>query len=65
MTVLRLAFRNVLGAGLKTWLNVAVLSLAFVVIVWVQGFYDGVNQQALDAIIDIEYAGGQFWHEEY
>ncbi|MCK7490031.1 MAG: hypothetical protein MZU79_07255 [Anaerotruncus sp.] len=30
MTILKLALKNLLGAGLRTWLNVFVLSLSFV-----------------------------------
>jgi len=65
MTVLRLAWRNLIGAGIRTWLNVLVLSLSFVVIVWVQGFLEGMNAQVRDAMIAAEYAGGQYWHEKY
>jgi len=41
MVSLKLALRNLLGAGLRTWLNVAVLSFAFVVIVFYNGMLDG------------------------
>ena len=33
MLIIKLAFRNIVGAGLRTWLNVFVLSLAFVIII--------------------------------
>jgi ABC-type lipoprotein release transport system permease subunit len=65
MTLLRLALRNLLGAGLRTWLNVIVLSLSFVAIIYVQGMLEGVNRQAADAMIQSEYAGGQYWHQNY
>lgn len=65
MTVLKLAWRNLLGAGIRTWLNVLVLSLSFVVIILVQGFIEGMNVQARDAVTAAEYAGGQYWHKEY
>ncbi len=65
MLVLKLAFRNILGAGLRTWLNVIVLSIAFVMIIWSQGMVDGMNSQAMTALIDAEYGGGQFWHQAY
>ena len=35
----KLAFRNLVGAGLRTWLNVIVLAFAFILIV----FYHGLN----------------------
>ena len=46
MIAIKLAFRNLLGAGLRTWLNVSVLSFAFVVIVFYNGLLDGWNEQA-------------------
>jgi len=65
MIIPRLAIKNLLGAGLKTWLNVVVLSLAFVIIIWMQGLYDGMGGQAKVATIDAEYGGGQYWQENY
>lgn len=61
----KLALRNLLGAGLRTWLNVIVLSFAFVVIIWTQGIYRGMSRQAIQALTDAEYGGGQYWHEKY
>ena len=63
--ILKLAYRNLVGAGLRTVLNVIVLSMAFVAIILIQGLLDGMNRQIADAVIDTEYAGGQFWHPEY
>lgn len=65
MLILKLAFRNIMGAGLRTWLNVVVLSIAFVAIIWTQGMIEGMNNQAMTALIDSEYGGGQFWHRAY
>ncbi|HHF43505.1 MAG: ABC transporter permease [Candidatus Aminicenantes bacterium] len=65
MSLLKLALRNLLGARLRTWLNVIVLSFAFVAIIGLQGVYEGMNRQAMQAEIDAEYGGGQFWHPEY
>jgi putative ABC transport system permease protein len=65
MVILRLALRNVLSAGLRTWLKVLVLSFIFVVIIWAQGFINGLNEQAEQAKIDAEYGGGQYWHKNY
>ena len=41
MISFKLALRNLLGAGLRTWLNVIVLSFSFVVIIWMKGLLDG------------------------
>jgi ABC-type lipoprotein release transport system permease subunit len=63
--ILKLAYRNLVGAGLRTVLNVIVLSMAFVAIILIQGLLDGMNRQIADAVTSAEYAGGQFWHPEY
>lgn len=65
MLSLKLAFRNLMGAGLRTWLNVIVLSVAYVVIIWMQGFLQGWNAQARSDTINWEIGGGQIWHQEY
>jgi len=61
----RLAYRNIKGAGLKTWLNVSVLSLAYVLIIWHQGFFSGMLRHGSRAMIDEEIAGGHYWHKNY
>ena len=61
----RLALRNIMGAGLRTWLNVLVLSAAFVMIIWAQGMIEGMNRTIMDAKIDFEVGGGQYWQESY
>jgi putative ABC transport system permease protein len=65
MTIPKLALRNILGAGLRTWLNVVALSFSFVIIIWTQGLYRGMNDQVEKATIDALYGGGQFWQEKY
>ncbi|MDD3642939.1 MAG: FtsX-like permease family protein [Candidatus Krumholzibacteria bacterium] len=65
MLVPKLAWRNIVGAGLRTWLNVIVLSLAFVMIIWAQGFVRGMFEYTRHTMIQYEIAGGQFWHPGY
>ena len=65
MIIPRLAIRNILGAGVRTWLNVLVLSLAFVAIIWTQGLYVGMGEQITHAMVDAEIGGGQYWHDQY
>jgi len=65
MLIAKLAFRNIKEAGLRTWLNVAALSLTFLVIVGFQGLFDGMLAQSSRAMIDDEIAGGQFWNANY
>jgi putative ABC transport system permease protein len=65
MIAFKLAFKNLLGAGLRTWLNVSVLSFAFVVIVFYNGMLDGWNQQARHDTIEWETGYGELWHPQY
>jgi putative ABC transport system permease protein len=65
MTLLKLAFKNLLGAGLRTWLNVFVLSLSFVLIIFTQGLIQGMNRQAEEAMVASEVGGGHFQHPAY
>jgi ABC-type lipoprotein release transport system permease subunit len=63
--MLKLAYRNIKGAGLRTWLNVAVLSLTYVLIIYHQGIFIGMLKQGSRAMIEDEIAGGQYWHKNY
>lgn len=63
--ILKLAFRNLIGGGLRTILNAIVLSLAFVAIILIQGLLVGMNRQIAEAVTKAEYGGGQLWHEMY
>lgn len=65
MLALKLAYRNLVGAKLRTWLNVIVLSFAFILIIWNKGFLEGWNQQARSDTINWEIGGGQYWQEDY
>jgi putative ABC transport system permease protein len=65
MLALKLAFKNLMGAGLRTWLNVSVLSFAFVTIIFYNGMIDGWNRQSRRDTQEWETGSGQFWHPEY
>jgi len=65
MLAIKLAFKNLLGAGLRTWLNVIVLSFAFVLIIFYNGLIDGWNRQARNDTQNWEIGNGQFWHPAY
>ena len=65
MIVFRLAYRNLIGAGLRTWLNVGVLSFIYVLIIWHQGLFSGMHRQITRDVIKDEIAGGQYWHHNY
>jgi putative ABC transport system permease protein len=61
----KLATKNLIGAGLRTWLNAIVLSISFVVIIWHKGILDGWNIQARYDMINWETGGGQYWQNSY
>ena len=65
MTMIKMAMRSLIGNGLKTWLNVFVLSFTFVLIIFMQGLLEGWNRQALKDTISWEIAGGQYWSQKY
>lgn len=61
----KLAYRNLIGAGLRTWLNVIVLSFSFVVIIWMKGILMGWDYQAKTDMKNWEIGGGQYWEMNY
>lgn len=65
MLALKLAYRNLMGARLRTWLSVFVLSLSFVVIIWFKGVLNGWDNQARRDTIAWQIGGGQYWQENY
>ncbi len=60
-----LSIKNILGAGLRTFLNVFVLSFSFVVIIGLQGVMDGWDDQARRDSIDWQFGQGQLIHENF
>ena len=61
----KIAFKNLLGARLRTFLNVFVTSISFFMIIFMTGMYDGMRQHARQVTIDTEIAGGAYWHPMY
>src|SRR6056297_32119 len=62
---IKLAYRNLIGAGLRTWLNVIVLSFSFVVIIWMKGIMIGWDHQAKNDMQEWEIGNGQYWQNNY
>jgi putative ABC transport system permease protein len=62
---IKLAYKNLIGAGLRTWLNVIVLSFSFVIIIAAKGILVGWDHQAKKDMTDWEIAGGQYWNNKY
>ena len=65
MLLLKLAYRNLTGARLRTWLNVGILSLAYVIIIGYQGMFTGMFKQGAQEMISDDIAGGQYWQKNY
>lgn len=65
MIIPKLAFKNIRGAGLRTWLNAIALSFSFVAIIFLQGLYNGMSDQLEKATVDAQYAGGHYWQKNY
>jgi len=61
----RLAFKNLIGAGLRTWLNVVVLAFCFIVIVFYNGFLNGWQDQGRQDAMDWEFGHGQLLNADY
>lgn len=65
MIALKLAFKNLMGAGLRTWLNVSVLSFAYVLIIFWNGMLNGWDRQGSRDTVEWEAGKGQLWHPAY
>lgn len=65
MLAIKLAVRNLIGAGLRTWLNVTVLSLAYVLIIWAQGLYLGIYDHTEKTFLKERIGAGNYWHPAY
>lgn len=61
----QLAYKNLMGAGLRAWLNAGVLSFAFVVIIFYNGLIDGWNQQASLDGVNWDYGNGHLLNNDY
>ena len=61
----KIAMKNLLGAKLRTWLNVFVTAISFFMIIFISAMYDGMREHAMQVSIDTEIAGGAYWHPEY
>jgi ABC-type lipoprotein release transport system permease subunit len=60
-----LAIKNLLKAGLRTWLNTIVLAFTFVLIIFYNGFINGWYNQAEEEAIAWELGQGIFQNEKF
>ncbi|MFC1512805.1 ABC transporter permease [bacterium] len=65
MILLKLAYKNLIGKGLRTWLNIGVLSFIYVLIIWHQGIFSGMLRYGMREMIKDDIAGGQYWYKLY
>jgi len=61
----KLALKNLIGAGTRTWLNVFVTSITFVLIIFMSGLYQGMIESNKRVMIETEIGGGEYWHPAY
>jgi len=61
----KLAYRNLMGAGLRTWLNASVLAFTFILILFYNGLMDGWNNQAKRDSIEWEYGQGHVINKDF
>jgi putative ABC transport system permease protein len=63
--ILRIAWRNIVSAGLRTWLNTLILSLTLFSIIAIQGMNNGLLKQISEDRIEQELGQGQWWNRHY
>lgn len=63
--ILKIALKNVLSAGVRTWLNTFILALTFTSIILLQGLYSGMMIQISQNRIAEETGNSQYWHKNY
>ena len=61
----QLAYKNLIGAGLRTWLNVGVLTFSFLIIIFYNALLDGWNEQAKVDSVAWEFGNGQVINNNY
>ena len=63
--ILKIAYKNLIGAGIRTWLNVLVTSISLFMIIFSSGMYEGMIKHAMRVSIETEVANGAYWHPNY
>jgi len=51
--------------GLRSWLNIIVLSVCYVIIIGQKGIMKGALEQSINEMTKNEIAGGQYWQKNY
>lgn len=63
--IIRFAWKNFIGAGLRTRLNVVIIAMVFFVIILLQGLYNGFQRQVERARILEETGRSQLWYKDF
>ncbi|MFH2129863.1 MAG: FtsX-like permease family protein [bacterium] len=63
--IFKIAFKNVLSAGIRTWLNTVIISITLTAIILIQGMNNGLLKELMTNRINEELGNGQFWHVNY
>jgi len=63
--IFKIAFKNVLSAGLRTWLNTFIISITLTCIILIQGMNNGLLKELTTNRIAEEVGNGQIWHQNY
>ncbi|OHX64214.1 ABC transporter permease [Flammeovirga pacifica] len=61
----KLAYKNIISAGLRTWLTITTLAFAFLLILFFNSLYTGWEYQGVKDQIDWEFADGQIIYKEF
>ncbi len=57
--ILKLAFRNLFGTGIRLWINVVVISISIIIVLFARSLHAGLGRQIHDSVIRTEVSGGQ------
>ena len=63
--IFKIAIKNLLGAGIRTWLNVFITSVSIFMIILLSGMYTGMMEHTKKITIQTEIASGAYWHPNY
>ncbi len=63
--IFKIAFKNLIGAGIRTWLNVFITSVSIFMILLLSGMYTGMMEHTKNITIATEIAEGAYWHPNY
>ncbi len=63
--ILKIALKNVLSAGIRTWLNTFIISITLTSIILIQGMNNGLLKELMTNRINEELGSSQIWHKNY